>query len=82
MPAHLLYRPRSVRARRRPSSTYGCACVPLRAPEPDWSLPSKIDENPIAWMIEVNGMLVDARDMPKEVQEEAARKDLIPHVPS
>jgi hypothetical protein len=33
-------------------------------------------------MIEVNGMLVDARDMPKEVQEEAARKDLIPHVPS
>jgi hypothetical protein len=33
-------------------------------------------------MIPVNGMLVDARDMPKEVQEEAARKDLTPYVPS
>lgn len=54
----------------------------LRPLDPDWSLPSKIDENPMAWMIMVNGMFVDARDMPKEIQEEAYRKDLIPYVPS
>ena len=53
----------------------------LKPFDPDWTLPSKVDENPMAWMIQVNGMLVDARNMPKEVQEEAARKDLIPHVP-
>jgi hypothetical protein len=50
--------------------------------DPDWTLPDKVEENPMAWMIKVNGMLVDARDMPKEVQEEAHRKGLIPHVPS
>ena len=54
----------------------------LKPFNPDWTLASKVDENPMAWMIPVNGMLVDARDMPKEVQEEAARKDLTPYVPS
>jgi len=54
----------------------------LKPFDPDWALASEADENPMAWMIQVNGMLVDARDMPKEVQEEAARKDLIPYVPS
>ena len=54
----------------------------LKPFDPDWTLASKVDENPVAWMIPVNGMLVDARDMPKEVQEEAARKDLTPYVPS
>ena len=54
----------------------------LKPFDPDWTLLSKVDENPMAWMIQVNGMLVDARNMPKEVQEEAARKDLIPHVAS
>lgn len=54
----------------------------LKPFDPDWTLPSKVDENPMAWMIQVNGMLVDARDMPPEIQEEAARKDLIPYLPS
>lgn len=27
---------------------------------PDWTLPSQIDENPMAWMIMVNGLIVDA----------------------
>lgn len=54
----------------------------LKPFDPDWTLPSTMDENPMAWMIQVNGMLVDARDMPPEIQEEAARKDLIPYVPS
>ncbi len=47
----------------------------------EWSLASRIDSNPLAWLIQVNGLIVDARAMPREVQEEACRKGLIPHLP-
>jgi hypothetical protein len=45
-------------------------------------LPSKLDRNPLAWMIMVNGFIVDARSMPREVQEIAYRKGLIPYLPN
>jgi hypothetical protein len=35
----------------------------------------------MAWMIEVNGLVVDARRLPREIQEEAFRKGLIPSIP-
>lgn len=49
--------------------------------DPRWCLPSKLAENPLAWMISVNGLLVDARWMPREAQEEAYRRGLIPYIP-
>lgn len=48
---------------------------------PEWCLPSTLEENPLAWLIEVNGLVVDARMMPKEIQEEAYLLGLIPYVP-
>jgi len=48
---------------------------------PEWSLPSQLDQNPLVWMAEVNGFLVDLRDMPREVQQIAFDKGLIPHIP-
>jgi hypothetical protein len=48
----------------------------------EWTLPSRMDQNPMVWMIEVNGLLVDARDIPREVQEQAFRQGLIPYIPS
>ena len=48
---------------------------------PNWCLPSLMDDNPMAWMITVNGLIVDARHMPREVQEVAFHKGLIPYVP-
>ncbi len=47
----------------------------------DWCLPSMLEEHPLAWIVEVNGLPVDARMMPVEVQEEAYRLGLIPYVP-
>ena len=35
----------------------------------------------MAWMIMVNGLIVDARYLPREIQEVACRKGLIPYVP-
>ena len=49
--------------------------------DPNWCLPSMIDDNPMAWMIMVNGLIVDARNMPLEIQEVAYEKSLIPYVP-
>ena len=49
--------------------------------DPDWTLPSMMEKNPLAWMIQVNGLIVDARHMPREIQMEAFLKGLIPYVP-
>ncbi len=46
-----------------------------------WSLRRHTDNNPMAWMIPVNGFLMDARILKREVQEEALRKGLIPYIP-
>ena len=42
---------------------------------PNWTLPSKIDGNLLVWLI------IDARYAPREIQEEAFRKGLIPYIP-
>jgi hypothetical protein len=49
--------------------------------EPRWTLPSLLSQNPLVWMFEVNGFLVDLRDMPREVQEQAFEEGLIPFIP-
>lgn len=49
--------------------------------DPRWTLPSKLGDNPMAWLIQVNGLIVDARHVPREIQEEAYRKGLIPYLP-
>jgi hypothetical protein len=46
-----------------------------------WMLRQRIEESPMAWMISVNGFIVDARRLKREVQEEAFRKGLIPYIP-
>lgn len=48
---------------------------------PEWTLPSQLDRNPMVWMLEVNGLVVDMRRMPLEVQQLAFDKGLIPYVP-
>jgi len=50
--------------------------------DPDWCLPSKLGDNPLAWMISVNGMILDARSAPPAVQEQLAAAGIIPDAPS
>jgi len=50
--------------------------------DPKWTLPSLIASNPLVWMAEVNGLLVDLRTMPREVQEAAFAKGIIPYIPA
>jgi hypothetical protein len=50
--------------------------------EPNWCLPSLVDRNPLIWFLQVNGMMVDIRYMPREVQVLAFEKGLIPYIPA
>lgn len=50
--------------------------------EPNWTLPSRLNDNPLAWMVMVNGMIVDIRHMDREIQEIAFEKGLIPYIHS
>ena len=50
--------------------------------DPDWTLPSMVDQNPLIWMLEVNGFIIDVRHAPREIQEEALRRGLIPYIPA
>jgi hypothetical protein len=38
--------------------------------------------NPLAWIIEVNGLAVDARHVPLDIRVEAFRRGLIPYIPA
>ena len=49
--------------------------------DPRWCLPSLVPDNPLVWLIEVDGFLLDARDAPRPIQEEAFRRGLIPYLP-
>ena len=49
--------------------------------DPDWSTPSMADKNPLIWMLEVDGLIIDVRQAPREFQESAFRQGLIPYIP-
>ena len=50
--------------------------------DPDWCIPAMLKDNPLVWMLEVNGFIMDIRIAPREVQEEAYRQGLIPFIPA
>lgn len=53
----------------------------IRLMDPAWTLPSRIDSNPMVWFIAVDGFIVDARTMPLDIQIIAYDKGLIPYIP-
>jgi hypothetical protein len=50
--------------------------------DPDWCTPAMLKDNPLVWMLEVNGFVMDIRTAPCQVQEEAYRLGLIPFIPA
>ncbi|MBB5712422.1 hypothetical protein FHT02_003681 [Sphingomonas xinjiangensis] len=49
--------------------------------DPAWTLPSLINGNPLIWLAQINGVLVDLRSMPKEIQVLAYEQGAIPCIP-
>jgi hypothetical protein len=50
--------------------------------DPDWCLPSNLETNPLVWMLEVNGFVIDIRHAPREAQVMAYQRGLIPWIPA
>jgi len=46
--------------------------------EPDLTRVAMVEQHPMAWLIEVNGVILDARTLPPELKDEARRRGLIP----
>jgi len=53
----------------------------MRQLDPDWCLPSRVEDNPLIWMLSVNGLIMDIRHAPIGAQVEAFRRGLIPYIP-
>jgi hypothetical protein len=54
----------------------------IRIFDPEWTLPSLYDKNPLAWIVETkDGLLVDVRQLPREQQQLAFERGMIPYVP-
>lgn len=49
---------------------------------PEWTLPSRLADNPLVWMLQVNGLMIDIRQAPAELQRLAYEKGLIPFIPA
>nr|VFJ69687.1 MAG: hypothetical protein BECKFM1743A_GA0114220_105182 [Candidatus Kentron sp. FM]VFJ74785.1 MAG: hypothetical protein BECKFM1743C_GA0114222_108112 [Candidatus Kentron sp. FM]VFK17803.1 MAG: hypothetical protein BECKFM1743B_GA0114221_105032 [Candidatus Kentron sp. FM] len=49
---------------------------------PNWCLPSRLEKNPLVWLVKINGFPMDARSLPREVQEVLFRKGIIPYIPA
>jgi hypothetical protein len=50
--------------------------------DPKWTLCSNLDNNPMVWMIMVNGFIIDARRATYEIQEQAYKAGIIPYIPA
>ena len=48
----------------------------------DWCTPAMLADNPLVWMLEVNGFLMDIRHAPRAAQVAAYEKGLIPYIPA
>jgi hypothetical protein len=46
--------------------------------EPELTRVAMIEQHPMAWLVEVDGLILDARTLPAELQDEARRRGLIP----
>ncbi len=46
----------------------------------DWCRPSKIGDNPLAWMVQLNGLIMDMRMAPRALQAAAFAKGMIPYI--
>lgn len=58
------------------------AALKIRPFDTKWLHPDVLANDPRAWFLDVGGMVVDARQLPPDMQQHAFRLGLIPFVPS
>ena len=53
----------------------------MRQFDPDWSLRRLTDRNPFVWTLIIDGLMVDTRDLPHELQEALVEEGHLPYMP-
>lgn len=48
----------------------------------EWCRQDMIAKNPFAWLVEIDGYVADARQLPEDIQVFLAERGIIPFVPS
>ncbi len=56
--------------------------IKIRPFDAEWTLPSRMEDNPLVWMLKVNGLIADIRLCPREAQVVAFENGLIPYIPA
>jgi hypothetical protein len=59
-----------------------CEALQMGPMSPAWTLPSRLADNPLVWMLEIDGLVIDIRLAPPELQQLAFEKGLIPYLPT
>ncbi len=57
----------------------GLEMVPL---DPDWCISVEPEDNPMVWMVDIGGIMMDVRYAPRQMQEQAYEMGLIPFIPA
>ncbi len=50
--------------------------------DPDFTIASRLEDNPIVWFLKVNGVMMDIRDAPRGAPVVAFENGLIPYIPA
>jgi hypothetical protein len=50
--------------------------------DPDFTIASRVDQNPLVWILKVNGQMTDIRYAPRGAQVVAYEQGLIPYIPA
>ena len=53
----------------------------MRRFDPDWSLRRLTDQNPFVWTLIIDGLMVDTRELPRELQEALIEEGYLPYMP-
>jgi len=57
----------------------GLQLVPL---DPDWCISVEPEDNPMVWIVDIGGLMMDIRHAPRQMQEQAYQLGLIPFIPA
>jgi len=59
-----------------------CKLMKISTFDPDWTLPSKLGDNPYVWLFETNdGLVLDVRYAPRDIREALFNAGMIPFIP-
>jgi hypothetical protein len=61
--------------------TYAKTSLTRNQLDPTWCLPSRLDKHPAAWLVSIDGYIIDVRYANYDIQVAAYQAGAIPYIP-